>query len=792
MYHFIKGISAPVLITLLISCGGGGAEQGSTGDPDTPPPTSSTPDIANGQREFEQQCSDCHTITAPIMIKSYNVAGLARAIETGMPLNDASQCGAVCSRDIAAYLAQFNDSLNSGGSSSSSSSGAIQGLGEINIPTGAIDPAPIVAQRLTRVEYNNTVQDLFYTDLSPADEFPEDDFAFGFNNVGSVLSVSLAHTEQYKKAVEQLVDEAILKALGPLSETFDADALTINDQASLTNDGSVMFCCNAAEASVTVSAPQNGIYKITIQAGQQAGGPDDANMAVHLNGNLASNITVSAPRDAMVNYEVQLNLAKGSNTISVNLTNDYWVQDVADLNLYVGQISVEDTASAIQGDTIFSCDISEGLACAQTTAAEFGARAWRRPLSQAEVTTLVGVYQTVMGLADSQTESMAAMLSTIMLSPHFLYRIERDANLASETAQPLDGYELASRLSYFVWASMPDETLFDLASSGDLLNEQNLKQQVRRMLDSSKANNLIETFAAQWLQFDDVANATPDSTLFPDFDEQLVESLRQETRLFLNDWLRNNGSLTDLVSANHTFLDERAAQHYGVSVNSGASFERYTWGGQARHGILGHASILTATSHSNGTSPVQRGKWVLDKLLCKEPPPPPPGVENLSEEDDLTGLSTRGRFELHRDKSTVCYSCHVLMDPIGFGLENFSAIGQWRTTESTVDEGSVNIDATGSLPGGQSFQGPEGLSDIIGNTPELALCTAKQLSIFALGRGVHALEASEQEGSDDPLVYDLYLQTRDNGHRIQDMIEALVLSQAFRARRGADSVGGVE
>ena len=252
MYQFIKGISAPVLITLLISCGGGGTEQGSTGDPSTPPPTSDTPDIANGQREFEQQCSDCHALTDPTMIKSYSVSGIADAIETGMPLNNASQCDAACSRDIAAYLAQFNDSLNSGGSSSSSSSGATEGLGEINIPSGAIDAAPIVAQRLTRVEYNNTVQDLFYTDLSPADEFPEDDFAFGFNNVGSVLSVSLAHTEQYKKAVDQLVNEAILKALGPLSETFGADALTINDQASLTNDGSVFFCCNSAEASVTV------------------------------------------------------------------------------------------------------------------------------------------------------------------------------------------------------------------------------------------------------------------------------------------------------------------------------------------------------------------------------------------------------------------------------------------------------------------------------------------------------------------------------------------------------------
>jgi hypothetical protein len=400
-------------------------------------------------------------------------------------------------------------------------------------------------------------------------------------------------------------------------------------------------------------------------------------------------------------------------------------------------------------------------------------RAYRRPATHEELLRLLNFVETAQRNGDGWEEGIRLAVQAILVSPHFLFRIERDADPPSpKGVAALTDFELATRLSYFLWSSMPDAELYQLAAWGKLRAGDNLSAQVRRMLADGKAYALVENFGGQWLQTRNLAELALDPERFPNFDESLRAAMRQETERFFDAIVREDRSILDFLDADYTFVNERLARHYGLTGVQGEQFQRVSLAGSHRSGILTQASILTVTSNPTRTSPVKRGKWILENLLGTPPAPPPPGVEPLREDRSAVLAGTlRQRLERHRTWSE-CASCHARMDPLGFGLENFDALGTWRTNE----EGRP-IDAAGTLPDGRSFTGPAELRALL-KTQRAAFtrCLVEKLLTYALGRGL--------ERSDRCTVEGIVRSVARRDYRFAALVEAIARSDAFRMREG--------
>jgi hypothetical protein len=361
----------------------------------------------------------------------------------------------------------------------------------------------------------------------------------------------------------------------------------------------------------------------------------------------------------------------------------------------------------------------------------------------------------------------------MLVSPEFLFRIESDPpNLVQASAHRISDLELASRLSFFLWSSIPDDQLLNLAERGKLKNSEVLQQQVRRMLRDSRSKALVDDFMGQWLDLRSMRSASPAATFF-DFDESLREAFQKEAELFLESMLREDRSVLDLLDANYTFVNERLARHYGIPNIYGSRFRRVTLTDEARMGLLGKGSILTVTSQPNRTSPVLRGKWVLENILGTPPPPPPPNVPALQENKDTERLTMRQRMEQHR-ANPVCASCHARMDPLGFALENFDAIGRWRTSEADIP-----IDASGALPDGTRFQGVSELRKILlSHREQFVRTVTEKMLTYALGRGV--------EYYDQPAIRGILREAAPNRYRWSALILGIVESTPFQMRMSAE------
>lgn len=396
----------------------------------------------------------------------------------------------------------------------------------------------------------------------------------------------------------------------------------------------------------------------------------------------------------------------------------------------------------------------------------FVPRAFRRPVTEEEFARLMDIWTRYDSKGETFEASIHTTLQAVLVSPHFLYRYEKDPSPTDAGGvRPLDEYELASRLSYFLWSSMPDEELFGLAEKGQL--RANLGAQVTRMMKDPKARSLVENFAGQWLKLRMMENVIPDASVFPEFDESLRRAMITETEMLFLAIIQEDRSILDFIDANFTFLNERLAKHYGISGVTGDEFRRVQLASAERGGLLTQASVLTITSYPARTSPVQRGKWVLENLLDQSPPPPPPDVPALKEQAEIKG-TLRQRMEIHRS-NPACASCHEEMDAIGFGLENFNAIGAWRTTD-----GDSTIDPSGSLPG-KPFKGPEQLKQII-KSHEEQFCkalTVKMLT-YALGRGV--------EKFDKCTVDEIVGKMKQEGYKFSVLVNQIVLSDPFQKR----------
>jgi Protein of unknown function (DUF1592)/Protein of unknown function (DUF1588)/Protein of unknown function (DUF1587)/Protein of unknown function (DUF1585)/Protein of unknown function (DUF1595)/Planctomycete cytochrome C len=436
------------------------------------------------------------------------------------------------------------------------------------------------------------------------------------------------------------------------------------------------------------------------------------------------------------------------------------------------------TRSAGSGSTVSGVEPSKSLAsedgCARRILSSLARVAYRRPADKMTVDTLMDFYRqgsagtTGSGAFDRGIESA---LQFILASPEFLVRFETDPpNLAPNTAYRLDDLALASRLSFFLWSSLPDDQLLTLASQGKLKEPAVLEQQVKRMLGDARSKALVTNFAEQWLHLRNLKNSVPDLEAFPDFDDNLRQSMKDETSLFFDSIVREDRSVVDLLNADYTFVNERLARHYGIPNVYGSQFRRVTLGNEARRGLLGHASVLTVTSYPNRTSPVERGKWVLTNLLGVPPQPPPPNIPPLQDTStDGRVLSLRERMEQHR-ANPVCAGCHKVMDPIGFALENFDGIGRWRNTED-----GARIDTSGTLFNGGNVDGVVGLRQNLVAQPEIfvSVITEKMLT-YALGRGL--------EYYDMPAVRNIVRDGRSRDFRFSSIVLGIVRSTPFQMK----------
>ncbi|QDV85134.1 DUF1592 domain-containing protein [Planctomycetes bacterium TBK1r] len=504
--------------------------------------------------------------------------------------------------------------------------------------TSVKHPGRVTIRRLNKSEYDNTIRDLLGLDLRLADNFPSDDVAHGFDNVGDVLTIPPILFEKYLEAAATIAEKAL--------------------------------------------ADEQARKRVL-------------------------------PREA---------------------AND-----------------------------------DEQVAVARENVRQFASRAFRRPITEDESERLFAIMRNAFQRGAPRDEIFQTIVAAILIHPNFLFRVEQDPDPDDEDGiRALDGYELATRLSYFLWSSMPDERLFELAASGELTNKEVLSAEAKRMLADPKSRALVDNFAGQWLQLRDVSLLMPDPVRFPDFDEPLRQAMRRETETFFEQLIRQDRSVLEFLDADYTYVNERLARHYGIDSIQGDSFQQVSLPA-GRRGVLTHSSILMLTSNPTRTSPVKRGKWILENFLAEPPPPPPADVPDLEEGGEVLG-SLREQMEQHRANES-CAVCHRKMDALGFGMENFDAVGAYRERD-----GAYKIDASGELPGGVGFDGADELMQILvqEKRQQFCKCLASKLLTYALGRGLTSYDRCT--------VNSALAAMENDGYRFSSLVQAIVTSDPFTMR----------
>jgi hypothetical protein len=632
------------------------------------------------------------------------------------------------------------------------------------------DPGRVTAHRLNRVEYDNTVQDLVGVNLRMAEEFPADDAGYGFDNIGDVLSLSPVLMEKYLKAAEKIAKAAIVVGWTPMKPTrekFSAEAnaerKAEKDPLPKRNPAALFFVQDFPEGEYEIRANLAGKRPVELMKSQ-----------LWVDGKLQKSYDLDFSYDKPRIFEFKMRLSAGVHRIGGIITRVQ--QGVVLDNFEVrGPYNQQQPPLPASHRYIISCGHEPGqhdAACARKVVGTLARRTYRRPPTGQELNRLVGFVSMAEKEGDSFEQGVRVALKAMLVSPNFLFRMERDQNPTDPSMMhPISEFELASRLSYFLWSSMPDEELLRTAEAGSLRKSGVLHAQVKRMLLDPKSKALVENFGGQWLQLRNLDSWKPDPDKFPQFDADLRDAMKRETQMFFEAIVREDRSILDFLDAKFTYLNERLAEHYGIAGVEGPEMRRVTLAGDQRSGVLTQASVLTVSSYPTRTSPVIRGKWVLENFLNTPPPPPPPGVPNLNEETVGTSASLRQQLEQHRANST-CASCHSRMDPLGFGLENYDAIGRWRSMD-----GKFPVDSSGVLPNGESFKGPAALKGILKlDKGAFADCVTEKMLTYALGRGL--------ERYDKPAVKSISGKLAAGDYRFSRLILEIVDSMPFEMRRG--------
>ncbi len=645
------------------------------------------------------------------------------------------------------------------------------------------DVGRVTIHRLNRTEYNNTVGDLLGVDLRPADDFPSDDVGYGFNNIGDVLSLPPLLFEKYVDASERIASAVIwTQPPGGRKQRFLGNQLKAIGGVNEGERGAwMMYSAGSVYREQDIAVA--GEYLIRVEAAADQAGPELAKMEIRVD-NKAVEVHDFRGHRKLGTYEVRRRLSGGRRRIEAAFVNDYYnpkAENAADRdrNLSVRSIEIQGPigteAPQLHKRIVFTRP-SEKKTVEQAAREIFHRllpRAFRRPVDDVEVDRISKLVRLAVERGDSFERGIQVGLQAVLISPHFLFRIEYDPQPGNPKAQhKVSDYELASRLSYFLWSTMPDDELFRLAKEKKLHQAEVLDRQIARMLKDPKADALVENFASQWLNLGNLAEVKPDPKLFPEFTPELRADMVRETQMFVRTLFREDRSLLDFLDADFTLVNQRLAKHYGFSGVEGEKFRRVSLPGGQRAGVLTHGSILTLTSNPNRTSLVRRGKWILDNVLGMHLPEPPANIPSLEEGAKESGVSSlREQLKLHREKP-VCSACHDILDPLGFGFENFDAIGRWRETS----EGTP-VDSKGTLPGGESFNGPVALVQILKKREQdfAELVTRKMLT-YALGRGL--------EVPDSCTVDDIVADLKENDYRFSVLVSGIVHSKPFRMRRG--------
>ncbi|MFG0335917.1 MAG: DUF1592 domain-containing protein [Maioricimonas sp. JB049] len=650
------------------------------------------------------------------------------------------------------------------------------------------DPGRVTIRRLNRNEYNNTIRDLVGVDFEPANDFPSDDVGYGFDNIGDVLSLPPLLLEKYLDAAEQVADKAIVTPESiQIRRTVQA--------ADLQTEGAVHDGRSGTKSLVSrgtvwteVEFPASGDYIIRIVASADQAGDELAKMATKVGKDHEKTFEIKEHRK-LETYELNVRVPAGKHRVSASFINDYYNPEAEDgrkdRNLYVRSFEIAGPFG-LPGDLPEShrrlivvrpgADLPLADA-ARKNLAKLLPRAFRQPVTDQEISDYARFVQLAADENQSFERGMQIALQAVLVSPRFLFRVEHDERPNDPAAiHSVSDFELASRLSYFLWSSMPDDELLELARQGVLHRRDVMTKQVDRLMADPRSSALIENFSSQWLGLrklttDDVS---PDPELFPEFEEQLRRDMWKETEMFFGSVVREDRSLIELLDARYTYLNERLAKLYGMPGVEGDEFRRVSLEGLPRAGLLTQPSILTLTSYPRRTSPVIRGDWVMGTLLGDEPPDPPPLVPSLDEvQESNPDLPLRKQLEIHR-QDPGCASCHKLMDDIGFGLENFDPIGRWREKE-----GNHKVDSSGVLPTGESFEGPIELITILRNQrEEFCRCLTEKLLTYALGRGL--------EFYDRCAVDTIMGESAQQDYRFSAVLKAIVTSEPFLMRRGEE------
>lgn len=671
---------------------------------------------------------------------------------------------------------------------------------------GPRDPGRVTMRRLNRAEYNNTVRDLVGVDFKPADDFPADDVGYGFDNIGDVLTISPVLMERYLAAAETITQQAILVGDPPKAPTRTVIARFTEPGTNPDKVGNFRAITQTKIPLHTLqNLTQEGEFRARIRGYGQQAGKEPVKIALTINGKEIKvfEVTSKNPKDVQ-SFEVVLPLSKGPQRMAAVLLNEYKDPETkSERGFMLQMFQLEGPLDTRPPSHVKIMAHKEGLPkreAAREILTRFASKAYRRPVTKDEVERLLKFVDAAEKNNERFEAGIQLALQAVLCSPKFLFRVELDHRPDSKDPHPIDDWHLASRLSYFLWSTMPDDELFALAAKKQL--HANVEAQVKRMLADPKSQALVDNFATQWLQLRLLKSHAPDSKLFPEFDENLRQSMMRETELFFAAIMQEDRSVLDLIDSNFTFLNERLARHYGIADTNGnrvgqkpmtkpgtpigqgkfgkfgkgggkpGDFVRVTFADDERGGLLTHASILTITSNPTRTSPVKRGKWVLEQILGTPPPPPPPNVPELEEKGELKG-SLRERMEQHR-KNPSCAGCHNRMDPPGFAFENYNAIGKFRTMD-----GNFKIDPSGTLPGGQTFKGPKELKQILMGKKDLfSRALTEKMLTYGIGRGLEYYD----KAAIDKIVTNL----AKNDFRFSTLVVEITNSDPFRMRRGKD------
>jgi mono/diheme cytochrome c family protein len=643
------------------------------------------------------------------------------------------------------------------------------------------DPGRVTARRLNRAEYTNTIRDLLAVDFRADRNFPTDDSGEGFDNIGDVLTVSPVLMEKYLAAAGRIAERAI--ATGSLPKPVEVEySLRFKNLRRI----------DPSNVEATHRFDFDADYELKIGLpGQRAKDAPPVTLGLWIDGKLEQTTRVETKPSGLVYFNpfseerIRVPITEGDHTLRLGFIDDPFVKTLPQdeiykdsVNKWVGAVTVVGPF-ATSGEKpsrkkILVCDPASGPRCVDRILATLARRAYRRPVTGAEVAALKRFVDMARADGQSVEQGIGLAIQAMLVSPHFLFHIERDLypNDPGRMHRVSD-VELASRLSYFLWNSMPDDELLSLAERRRLSVPQVLDAQVARLLADPKSAAMAENFAGQWLEIRNLDTIKPDPQKFPAWTPELREAMKTETRMFFDTILRENRPIGDFIDARYTFLNELLAKHYGIDGVSGPEFRRVDLETGERGGVLTHGSVLAVSSYPTRTSVVIRGKYILQNILGTPPPPPPADVPALDEQAVGTTASLRKQMETHRTNA-ICASCHSRMDPLGFALENYDAIGKWRTMD-----GGFPVDSSGILPGGKKFANSAEMRQILSErVPELTRTLTEKLLIYSLGRGLQRY--------DRPTVNGITKKVAASGYGFQTLVQEVVRSLPFQSRRAED------